>query len=137
MATIKNIHDYSDIIDLPYKKSTKYKHMSRSDRAAQFAPFAALSGHKELIQETRRLTEEKRILDENIKRELDQKLKLYLKTKQLIQITYFKKDLKKEGGTYLTVQQRIKKYDEIKKEIILNNHQIIAIDDIYSLEESS
>lgn len=43
MATIKNIHDYSDIINLPYKKSKKYKHMSQKDRAAQFAPFAALT----------------------------------------------------------------------------------------------
>ena len=46
MATIKNIHDYGDIINLPYKKSKKYKHMSQKDRAAQFAPFAALTGHK-------------------------------------------------------------------------------------------
>ena len=52
MATIKNIHDYSDIINLPYKKSKKYKHMSQKNRAAQFAPFAALTGHKQLIQET-------------------------------------------------------------------------------------
>lgn len=65
MATIKNIHDYSDIINLPYKKSKKYKHMSQKDRAAQFAPFAALTGHKQLIQETQKLTEDKKELDEN------------------------------------------------------------------------
>ena len=52
MATIKNIHDYGDIINLPYKKSKKYKHMSQKDRAAQFAPFAALTGHNQLIHET-------------------------------------------------------------------------------------
>ena len=62
MATIKNIHDYSDIINLPYKKSKKYKHMSQKDRAAQFAPFAALTGHKQLIQETQRLQKIKRSL---------------------------------------------------------------------------
>ena len=67
MATIKNIHDYGDIINLPYKKSKKYKHMSQKDRAAQFAPFAALTGHKQLIQETQRLTEDKKELDENKK----------------------------------------------------------------------
>ena len=73
MATIKNIHDYSDIINLPYKKSKKYKHMSQKDRAAQFAPFAALTGHKQLIQETQRLTEDKKELDENKKSILLQK----------------------------------------------------------------
>lgn len=62
MATIKNIHDYSDIINLPYKKSKKYKHMSQKDRAAQFAPFAALTGHKQLIQETQMLQKIKRSL---------------------------------------------------------------------------
>ena len=56
MATIKNIHDYSDIINLPYKKSKKYKHMSQKNRAAQFAPFAALTGHKQLIQEKIKIT---------------------------------------------------------------------------------
>ena len=81
MATIKNIHDYSDIINLPYKKSKKYKHMSQKDRAAQFAPFAALTGHKQLIQETQRLTEDKKELDENKKSILNQKL-LHSKNKK-------------------------------------------------------
>ena len=67
MATIKNIHDYSDIINLPYKKSKKYKHMSQKNRAAQFAPFAALTGHKQLIQETQRLTEDKKAGQKRIK----------------------------------------------------------------------
>ena len=95
MATIKNIHDYSDIINLPYKKSKKYKHMSQKDRAAQFAPFAALTGHKQLIQETQRLTEDKKELDENKKSILNQKLLYFIETKEKIKITYFKKDQKK------------------------------------------
>ena len=82
MATIKNIHDYSDIINLPYKKSKKYKHMSQKDRAAQFAPFAALTGHKQLIQETQRLTEDKKELDENKKSILNQKLLISKKIKK-------------------------------------------------------
>ena len=81
MATIKNIHDYSDIINLPYKKSKKYKHMSQKDRAAQFAPFAAITGHKQIIQETQRLTEDKKELDENKKSILNKKL-LYLLQKR-------------------------------------------------------
>ena len=95
MATIKNIHDYSDIINLPYKKFKKYKHMSQKNRAAQFAPFAALTGHKQLIQETQRLTEDKKELDENKKSILNQKLLYFIETKEKIKITYFKKDQKK------------------------------------------
>lgn len=135
MATIKNIHDYTDIIEVPYEKSTKYKHMTPRERAAQFAPFAALTGHKDLIRETERITEEKRIIDENKRILLDQKLKYYLKTKETIKITYFKKDKVKSGGCYLTIEQSIKKIDEIYKTITLSNQQMISIGDIYDLEE--
>ena len=118
MATIKNIHDYSDIINLPYKKSKKYKHMSQKNRAAQFAPFAALTGHKQLIQETQRLTEDKKELDENKKSILNQKLLYFIETKEKIKITYFKKDQKKSGGDYLTTIQRIKKIDSIYQQLL-------------------
>ena len=127
MATIKNIHDYGDIINLPYKKSKKYKHMSQKDRAAQFAPFAALTGHKQLIQETQRLTEDKKELDENKKSVLNQKLLYFIETKEKIKITYFKKNQKKSGGDYLTTIQRIKKIDSIYKTITLQNGQIIKM----------
>ena len=123
MATIKNIHDYSDIINRPYKKSKKYKHMSQKDRAAQFAPFAALIGHKQLIQETQRLTEDKKELDENKKSVLNQKLLYFIETKEKIKITYF------------TTIQRIKKIDSIYKTITLQNGQIIKMEDIYEIEQ--
>ena len=131
MATIKNIHDYSDIINLPYKKSKKYKHMSQKDRAAQFAPFAALTGHKQLIQETQRLTEP----DEIKLSILNQKLLYFIETKEKVKITYFKKDQKKSGGDYLMIIQRIKKIDLIYKTITLQNGQIIKIEDIYEIEQ--
>ena len=115
MATIKNIHDYGDIINLPYKKSKKYKHMSQKDRAAQFAPFAALTGHKQLIHETQRITEEKREIDENKQQILNQKLNYFIETKEKVKITYFKKDENKEGGAYLNICSKIKKIDEYKK----------------------
>ena len=127
MATIKNIHDY--------KKSKKYKHMSQKNRAAQFAPFAALTGHKQLIQETQRLTEDKKELDENKKSILNQKLLYFIETKEKIKITYFKKDQKKSGGDYLTTIQRIKKIDSIYKTITLQNGQIIKMEDIYEIEQ--
>ena len=122
MATIKNIHDYSDIINLPYKKSKKYKHMSQKNRAAQFAPFAAL-------------TEDKKELDENKKSILNQKLLYFIETKEKIKITYFKKDQKKSGGDYLTTIQRIKKIDSIYQTITLQNGQIIKMEDIYEIEQ--
>ena len=65
MANIKDIHEYDDIINVPYVKSKRHRPMSRLERAAQFAPFAALTGHKESINETERMTDKKRILDEN------------------------------------------------------------------------
>ena len=129
MATIKNIHDYSDIINLPYKKFKKYKHMSQKNRAAQFAPFAALTGHKQLIQETQRLTEDKKELDENKKSILNQKLLYFIETKEKIKITYFKKDQKK------STIQRIKKIDSIYQTITLQNGQIIKMEDIYEIEQ--
>ena len=135
MATIKNIHDYSYIINLPYKKSKKYKHMSQKNRAAQVAPFAALTGHKQLIQETQRLTEDKKELDENKKSILNQKLLYFIETKEKIKITYFKKDQKKSGGDYLTTIQRIKKIDSIYQTITLQNGQIIKMEDIYEIEQ--
>ncbi len=95
MATIKNIHDYGDIINLPYKKSKKYKHMSQKDRAAQFAPFAALTGHKQLIQETQKLTEDKKELDENKKSILNQKLLYFIETKEKIKNYLLQKKSKK------------------------------------------
>ena len=135
MATIKNIHDYGDIINLPYKKSKKYKHMSQKDRAAQFAPFAALTGHKQLIHETQRITEEKREIDENKQQILNQKLNYFKETKEKVKITYFKKDARKAGGDYLTTIQRIKKIDSIYKTITLQNGQIIKMEDIYEIEQ--
>ena len=134
MATIKNIHDYSDIISVPYRKSIKYKQMSQKDRAAQFAPFAALTGHKQLIQETQRITEEKREIDENKQQILNQKLNYFIETKEKIKITYFKKDARKAGGSYLTMIQSIKKIDMNNKTIMLQNKQIIKISDIYEIE---
>lgn len=134
MATIKNIHDYSDIISVPYRKSIKYKQMSQKDRAAQFAPFAALTGHKQLIQETQRITEEKREIDENKQQILNQKLNYFIETKEKIKITYFKKDARKAGGSYLTMIQSIKKIDMNNKTVMLQNKQIIKISDIYEIE---
>ena len=94
----KNIHDYQDIINLPHHISIKHPQMSLEDRAAQFAPFAALTGHKDSIKETERLTAQRKILDEDriaiINFRLQQLLK-HLTEAPLIKITYFEAVSKK------------------------------------------
>lgn len=130
---MKNIHDYSDIIEYDYQKSNKYKPMKQQDRAAQFAPFAALTGYNTLIQETQRITEEKKILDENQLEILNGQLLKYYHTKEEVYLTYFIPDQMKSGGSYHTVYTTINKLDEINKTIKLSNNEVIKIDDIYRI----
>lgn len=137
MATRDNIHDYRDIIDLPHHVSNKHPQMPLMDRAAQFAPFAALTGHKVAIQETQRLTTKKKMLDENQKETIDRQLQIIiqkLKTRPLVKIVYFQQDLKKAGGKYLEITSRVIKIDEYSRRIILVDGQKIKIEDIYTIE---
>ena len=124
----KDIHNYDDII---------HPQMKIIDRAAQFAPFASLTGHKESINEASRITDSKKELDENQKEILNNKLNyILLNLDKLleIKITYFQADLKKSGGKYVTVLASIKKIDEYNKVLVLNNGKKIKIDDLYWLE---
>lgn len=132
----KDIHNYDDIINRSRHISTKHPQMPIIDRVAQFAPFAALTGHKESILEKARLTEIKRELDENQKEILNRKL-LYILSNlnhiAKIEITYFQADLKKDGGKYVTVVDNIKKFDEYNRIILLESGLKIKIDDLYKI----
>ena len=133
----KDIHNYDDIINMPRHISSKHPQMKIIDRAAQFAPFAALTGHKESIDEASRITDSKKELDENQKEILNNKLNyILLNLDKLfeIKITYFQVDLKKSGGKYITILANIKKIDEYNKVLVLNNGKKIKIDDLYWLE---
>lgn len=131
----KDIHNYDDIINLPRHISTKHPQMPVSKRAAQFSPFAALTGHKESILEKARLTDEKKELDENQKELLDRKLKyLLLNNNLVVKITYFLPDIKKSGGSYVTITDKIKKIDEYDKIVLLTNGMKIKISDIYTID---
>ncbi len=133
----KDIHNYDNIINMPRHISSKHPQMKIIDRAAQFAPFAALTGHKESINEASRITDSKKELDENQKEILNNKLNyILLNLDKLleIKITYFQADLKKSGGKYVTVLASIKKIDEYNKVLVLNNGKKIKIDDLYWLE---
>ncbi|EHR35778.1 hypothetical protein HMPREF9709_00224 [Helcococcus kunzii ATCC 51366] len=132
-----DIHDYNKIIDMPRPKFNTYKKMSRHDRAAQFAPFAALNGHQAAVDEKARQTEKRIILDEDQKEILNHKFTTILEKideKPLIKVVYFEKDTKKLGGKYLEKTNWIKKIDEINRKIIFIDRQEILIDNIYDIE---
>ena len=129
----KDANRYEDIINLSHHQSVKHAHMSLHDRAAQFAPFAALSGHEEAIEETARLTENRRILDEmEIQRINDRLCELaqHLSEKLPVSITYFKPDCRKCGGAYLTDTGTIKKIDSDRKVVVMDSGVEIAMEAI-------
>lgn len=133
----ENTRNYDDIIELPHHVSAVHPQMSLADRAAQFSPFAALTGHEEAILETARLTEEFIELDEGRKEQINEKLK-YLRENQAekpeITVTYFQKDIRKNGGAYVTVRGQVKRIDEYECQVILTDGTGIAMEQIFSIE---
>ncbi len=130
-------HKYDDILHLPHHVSATRPHMSRLDRAAQFAPFAALTGYAAAIRETARLTEERIQLDEYELAELYDRMRFlidYLPEHPEVTITYFKPDERKAGGAYLTVKTRLKKMDESGQCILLEDGTTIPFADIYAVD---
>ena len=127
---------YDDIINLPHHTSSKHPRMTRSARAAQFAPFAALTGLDDEMEETARLTDKKIILDEEQKQIINREL-LFIKNNPQkdipVIITFFKSDGRKEGGAYIEKEVRIKKIDEINRKLILSDYSEIKIDDLFSV----
>ena len=114
-------HSYDDIINLPNPTSKNHPRMSLHDRAAQFAPFAALTGHDAAIKETARLTDER--LELNMIRD-------NIGTEQEISITYFVPDDKKSGGAYLTHSGIVKKIDEFERKLIMQDETVIPTEQI-------
>jgi hypothetical protein len=127
---------YDDIINLEHPK-LKHPRMSIYNRAAQFSPFAALTGYEDAVKETARLTDKKIIIDEETKVLLDTKLQYInsiIKEKPYITITYFIKDKLKNGGSYNTYSNNIKRIDKLKKELIFLDNKKISISDIIDIE---
>lgn len=128
--------NYDDIINLEHPK-LKHPRMSMYARAAQFSPFAALTGYEDEVKETARLTSDKLIMDDDFKKDLDIKLQYIesiIKEKPLIKITYFIKDKKKNGGSYNEFSGNIRRIDNIKKELIFISNKKIPINDIIDIE---
>lgn len=131
---------YDDIIDLPYKKSKRHAHMSMHDRAAQFAPFAALSGYGEAVEETARFTEAKIELAEDRIAEINEVLTKLKKTldKPLgevkVELDFFVQDKLKQGGKYLLYKGTVDKLDEHEKRLRLGTGIWINIEDIFDIK---
>ena len=132
-------HRYDDIIDLPHYTSPTRPRMPLRDRAAQFAPFAALVGHGAAIRETARLTDSKIELAEDEKARLDEQLHMILEQQPEVSICYFKPDAKKAGGAYVTITGYVKHFDDIYKKLTLDSGMTIQIEDAdqktYSLQD--
>ena len=129
------MHRYDDILTRERPRG-KRQPMPVSDRAAQFAPFAALSGHEEAIEETARLTEEKITLDETEIARINETLyeiSQHLPERRNVSITYFKPDIHKSGGAYLTDVGTIKKLDEMEKVIVMDSGMKISMEQIIEI----
>ncbi|EGC92669.1 YolD-like family protein [Turicibacter sanguinis] len=128
---------YSDIIHLPYQKSKKRPPMLNSHRAAQFAPFAALTGHDMAVREVARLTVDKLELDESSITRLNEKiqrLKEHLLNQPRVTITYFQHDEKKSGGVYVTTDGYVKKIDDYHNTLVMSQGTLISFSDIFDIE---
>lgn len=125
---------YDDIIHLPHPASARHPRMPMADRAAQFSPFAALSGHGAAIEETARLTDRKIELTEDEKNLLDEKLRLLLETGGEGVFTYYLPDERKDGGAYVTAEGAVKKVDPLEGRVVFANGTVIPIEDILEIE---
>lgn len=130
---------YDDIINLPHPTSANHPRMSMHNRAAQFAPFAALTGYEDAIDEEGRLTEDKIELDEQRREALDEKIRLLMDHKELnpsVKITYYVPDEKKEGGAYKEHVGTIKKIDTLKHIICFDDGVELSVENLFDVESS-
>ena len=128
---------YADILHLSRPISTRHLPMSNQDRAAQFAPFAALTGYDGVLAETARLTDRELTLDVGAEAELDEKLRIIRDTLHQcpqVTLTYFQPDNRKSGGAYVTITGRVKKLDEYENVLILSDGTAVRIDRICHIQ---
>ncbi len=128
---------YDDIIRLPRPVSALHPPMSRRERAAQFAPYAALTGLGAAINETARLTEARVEPDEGLRSALDEALRVLrdrIREQPEISATCFRPDETKPGGAYVTVTGRAKKLDETARTLTLSDGRRLAWEDILILD---
>lgn len=128
----EDISRYKDIINLPHHISKRHPRLSLKQRAAQFSPFAALTGYEEATDETSRLTDEKIELSEEDAKELNRKLQ---NLSGKVAITYFVKDEKKLGGAYITINGEVRRTDDVQRILVMRDGAKINVDDIVNIDE--
>lgn len=131
---------YDDILHLPHPTSKRHPRMPIADRAAQFSPFAALTGHGAAIEETARVTDRRIELDEDAKEQLDQTLQLLLERideQPEITVTWFSPDKKKAGGQYHTATGKLKRIDSREDRLTLTDGNQIPLEDLLEIRSES
>lgn len=131
-------HRYDDVINRQHPTSKKHPRMSNMNRAAQFAPFAALTGYEESIEETARLTDRRIELSEYESEELNAKLNFiqeHIKEHPEVTITYFQPDERKEGGKYITVAGKVRRIDEVNSMIVFEDERIVLLEMLAKVED--
>ena len=132
------MNKYADIINLEHPTSKVHPRMNKEDRAAQFAPFAALTGYAEAINEVGRLVDKKRELTDEEKLIISNRINYLIENKDKdyeVIIIYFIADLKKDGGKYLSINGVIKKVDIVNRFIMVNKKKIY-IEDIIMINSN-
>lgn len=136
--TLEATHRYDDIIAMPHHQSRTHARMALRSRAAQFMPFAALTGYDAIIMEAARETHQRVLLDEDAQRELDAKLQRALdqrESRHRLAITYFRKDNSKDGGDYITAEGVIHLLDRERKALVFEDHTAIPLEEIIALDD--
>lgn len=127
---------YNSIMGLPHHVSAKHRHMSMTERAAQFSPFAALNGYEDAVSETARLTDGRPDLDEYERDAIDRKLREIMESDEdlPVTLTYFRPDAKKSGGAYLTLSGKVSDIDEVGRIVIMESGARIPVTDILGID---
>ena len=129
----EDISKYREILELPRHVSATRQPMSLHDRAAQFSPFAALTGYEDELRETARQVQKRSEITEEVKEKIDRELRylsLHLEEEPQVKVTYFVCDRRKDGGAYVTEETTLKKIDTVRLALVLTDGRKIPIDDI-------
>lgn len=135
-----DLHNYDDIMDLPHHISPNRRRMSDVDRAAQFSPFAALTGYDTDVLEAARVTDRRLSLTEDMKESLDRKqliLSDMMDEHPEITVTYFVADGQKAGGAYQTVTGKLKQIDEYGQVLVMSDGKTIPIADVIKIDSET
>ena len=130
------MRNYDDILDKTRPQYPDLPPMSMHDRAAQFSPFAALVGYEDAVEETQRLTDERRVIEEDEINELNRQLQILedrIKDRPRVRITFFVPDDKKAGGSYQSKVGNIRIIDHYNNLLVFEDKETVRIRDLYSI----